>query len=146
MEASLPNATFGPATPVMRVSDLEAAIEYYSTQLGFSLRWRSAIFANVTRDDCQIFLAQGDQGGGRAWAWIGVPDVVALHKEYVAANVKIRNPPSNYEWAMEMQVEDLDGNVLRMGSDFKPDQPIGDWLDDSGRRWQFRQGGWRLMP
>lgn len=142
----MPNPNFGPATPVLRVKDLEAAIDYYSNELGFSLRWRSAIFANVTRDDCQIFLAQGDQGGGRAWAWIGVPDVEVLYKQLQTTKAKIRNPPSNYEWAMEMQIEDLDGNVLRMGSDFKPDQPIGDWLDDSGRRWQFIQGGWRLIP
>jgi len=142
----LTNATFGPATPVLRVADLEAAIDYYSDRLGFALMWRSSIFANVMRDDCQIFLAQGDQGGGCAWAWIGVPDVESLHREYRAREVKIRNPPTNYEWAMEMQVEDLDGNVLRMGSEFKPDQPLGDWLDAAGRHWQFREGSWRLMP
>jgi catechol 2,3-dioxygenase-like lactoylglutathione lyase family enzyme len=142
----LSNDTFGPATPVLRVADLEAAIEYYSTKLGFSLMWRSAIFANVMRGGCQIFLAQGDQGAGRAWTWIGVPDVEVLHRELVAAGAKIRHAPTNYEWAMEMQVEDLDGNILRMGSDFKPDQPVGDWLDDKGRRWQFVQRGWRLIP
>ena len=142
----MPNDNFGPATPVLRVADLEAALDYYTGPLGFKLMWRSSIFANVTRGDCQIFLAQGDQGAGRAWVWIGVPDVETAYKELTAAGAKIRNPPSNYEWALEMQVEDLDGNVLRMGSDFKPGQPIDDWLDDSGRRWQFVQGGWRLMP
>lgn len=137
---------FGPATPVLRVSDIEAAIDYYATRLGFTLQWRSSIFANVTRGNCQIFLAQGDQGGGRAWTWIGVPDVEALYREYAGKGATIRNPPTNYEWALEMQVEDLDGNVLRIGSDANPDRPVGDWLDDSGRRWQFVQGGWRLMP
>jgi catechol 2,3-dioxygenase-like lactoylglutathione lyase family enzyme len=137
---------FGPATPVLRVADIEAALEYYATRLGFTLQWRSSIFANVTRSNCQIFLAQGDQGGGRAWTWIGVPDVEALHREYVEKGAKIRHPPTNYEWALEMQVEDLDGNVLRIGSDANPDRPVGDWLDDSGRRWQFVQGGWRRMP
>ena len=43
--------------------------------------------------------------------------------------------PTNYHWAYEMQVEDLDGNVLRFGSDPKPDQPVGEWLDMRGERW-----------
>ncbi len=28
-----------------------------------------------------------------------------------------RLPPSNYRWALEMQIEDPDGNVLRLGSE-----------------------------
>jgi hypothetical protein len=34
-----------------------------------------------------------------------------------------------------MQVEDLDGNILRLGSDSKSDQPIGEWLDMDGDCW-----------
>ncbi len=33
--------------------------------------------------------------------------------------VGIRLPPTNYSWALEMQVEDPDGNVLRLGSEPK---------------------------
>jgi hypothetical protein len=28
-------------------------------------------------------------------------------------------PPTRYTWALKMQIEDPDGNVLRMGSDPK---------------------------
>jgi hypothetical protein len=35
-----------------------------------------------------------------------------------------------------MQVEDLDGNILRLGSDRKPGEPDGDWLDMYGDRWR----------
>jgi predicted lactoylglutathione lyase len=48
---------------------------------------------------------------------------------------KIRHPPTNYQWVYEMQIEDLDGNVLRIGSDPKEDQPIGEWFDMHGRSW-----------
>ena len=34
-----------------------------------------------------------------------------------------------------MQVEDLDGNVLRMGSESKKAEPIGEWLDMYGKVW-----------
>jgi hypothetical protein len=42
-----------------------------------------------------------------------------------------------------MQIQDLDGNVLRMGSDTKSDEPFGPWLDMRGERWiQTAAGEW----
>ena len=41
-----------------------------------------------------------------------------------------------------MQIEDLDGNVLRIGSDNRIDQPIGEWLDMYGGRWVKSPKGW----
>jgi predicted enzyme related to lactoylglutathione lyase len=64
-----------------------------------------------------IYLCRGGQGQGRAWLWIGVEDVEKLHEEYEARGVAIRMPPTNYPWALEMHVEDPDGNVIRFGSD-----------------------------
>jgi hypothetical protein len=52
------------------------------------------------------------------------------------AGAKIRNPPNNFLWALEMQVEDLDGNVLRIGSDPEEDKPLGVWRDADGNRWR----------
>jgi len=59
-----------------------------------------------------------------AGVWIGVGDVERLHEEHQARGVKIRPPPTNYPWALEMHVEDPDGNVLRLGSDPKDDRPF----------------------
>jgi len=47
----------------------------------------------------------------------------------------VRHPPTNYPWALEMQVEDPDGNVLRIGSEPKAGEPYGEWLDMNGVRW-----------
>ncbi len=69
-------------------------------------------------------------------------DADALFDEYRASGAKIRHPPTNYDWAYEMQVEDPDGNILRMGSDQKQDQPIGEWLDMQGRCWKSEGGEW----
>jgi hypothetical protein len=41
--------------------------------------------------------------------------------------------------ALEMQVEDLDGNVLRLGSDPRAGEPEGEWLDTHGHRWLRRK-------
>jgi ketosteroid isomerase-like protein len=48
----------------------------------------------------------------------------------------------NYAWAYEMQVEDLDGSVLRLGSEPKENEPIGEWLDMHGCRWNVVNGEW----
>jgi len=42
----------------------------------------------------------------------------ALHEEYRKSGAIIRQPPTNMPWSVrKMNVEDLDGHRLRMGSD-----------------------------
>lgn len=124
------------ATPIFRVESLRAAIDHYVNVLGFKLDWEGpGVFASVSRDRCCIFLSVGDQGHAGTWTWIGVNDADALAAELRAKGAKIRHPPTNYSWAYEMQVEDLDGNVLRFGSEPLEDQPFGEWLDMNGRVW-----------
>ena len=135
MPESLTNS-LGSATPVFRVKDVEASIAYYRNALGFELRWDWDGFACVARDKCSIFLTSDNQSQPRMWVWIGVQDVRVLHGEYVTSGAKIRNPPENFEWALEMQIEDLDGNVLRLGSDREKDKPLGVWRDADGVRWR----------
>jgi catechol 2,3-dioxygenase-like lactoylglutathione lyase family enzyme len=134
---------FHPAAPIFRVANLAASIDYYVKVLGFAIDWQYPTIASVSRGDCSIFLSQGDQGNPGCWAWVGVGDAGALYQEYRAKGAIIRNPPTNYHWAYEMQVADLDGNVLRLGSHQKEDQPLGPWRDMYGNLWQpQRDGGW----
>lgn len=126
---------FDGVTPILVVRDFAASLDYYVKVLGFKLEWGGGGFGSVSRDRCHIFLSQGDQGNPGAWIWVGVEDVDALFEEYRAKGAKVRHPPTNYEWACEMQVEDLDGNVLRMGSEPKEGEPIGEWLDMRGDAW-----------
>ncbi len=129
--------TFGSAVPVFRVKDVEASIAYYCDILGFELRWGSGDgFACPAREKCSLFLTNDNQSQGRVWVWIGGEDVGALHAEYLKSGAKVRNPPNNFEWALEMQIEDLDGNVLRIGSDPEKDKPLGIWRDGDGIGWR----------
>jgi catechol 2,3-dioxygenase-like lactoylglutathione lyase family enzyme len=128
---------FGKPVPVFWVNDVEASVRYYTESLGFKLLFRFGTgFASVAREDCNIFLTNNCQSQPRMWIWIGVEDVRSLHAHYVGSGAKIRNPPNNFEWALEMQVEDLDGNVLRIGSDPEKDQPLGVWAGADGLRWR----------
>jgi len=131
---------FGGVTPILRVNDVAASVAYYVQKLGFKVNWGypeegKSFFASVERGRCCLFLCAGDQGHPGSWVWIDGKDVEALHREFVATGATIRNPPTNYEWALEMQVEDLDGNILRFGSDPKKGEPSGSWLDMNGDRW-----------
>jgi len=92
-----------------------------STVLGFqNASWGTEDFTNLRRDHAGIYLCQRGQGRSAAWAWIGVEDVEKLHEEYKSRGATFLLPPTNYPWALEMQIEDPDGNVLRFGSEPRP--------------------------
>jgi len=127
---------FGGVTPVFCVRDLRTSLDYYTGVLGFEVDFSMGdFFASVSRGRCHIFLCVGDQGNPPAWIWVAVGDAEALYDELIAKGAPIRHPPTNYPWAYEMQVEDPDGNVLRLGSDEKEDAPRGPWFDMHGVRW-----------
>jgi catechol 2,3-dioxygenase-like lactoylglutathione lyase family enzyme len=144
-EAQKTTATvLGGVTPILRVQSLPTSIDYYVATLGFKVDWHEpGIMASVLRDRCNLMLCEGDQGNPGSWVWIGVGDVETLFTEYRAKGAKVRHPPTNYPWACEMQVEDLDGHVLRIGSEPQPDQPFGEWCDMNGDLWELTPaGGW----
>jgi predicted enzyme related to lactoylglutathione lyase len=133
---------FHPASPILRVSNLDASIHYFESALGFTLDWKSEnIFASITRMKCDIMLSVGDQGEGKAWIYIGVGDIDALYQEYKRSGARIRQQPTNFPWACEMQVEDLDGNIIRFGAETKKDMQFGPWLDMKGNLWPIAQVG-----
>jgi predicted enzyme related to lactoylglutathione lyase len=134
-ESTVSAVGFEGVCPIVRVTSVTKSVEYYVHALGFKIDWQTQYFVSVSRDRCHIFLSEGDQGNPDGWVWIGVEDSNALHEEYQRSGAKIRHPPTNYPWACEMQVEDLDGNILRMGSDSRKDEPFGEWLDMYGKVW-----------
>ena len=104
--------------PILCVTDLDRALRYYTEVLGFeAASWRVEGFTSVSLQGHGIYLAEGVQGQPGTWVWVGVGDARALHELYVMRGARIRLPPTSYPWALEIQVEDPDGNVLRFGSD-----------------------------
>lgn len=97
---------------------MESSLHFYVDILGFSkTAWSNDDFSAVSRDGASLYLSRGSQGRGGAWIWIGVEDVRKLHEDCQNRGLTIRQPPTRYPWALEMQIEDPDGNVLRLGSD-----------------------------
>ena len=119
---------FEGANPILRVEDMSAAVRYYVEVLGFEqASWGNDNFTSVSRDRASIYLCKGGQGHTGAWAWVGVEDATKLYEELKARGARIQHEPANYLWALEFRVEDLDGNVLRLGSDPLHDRPFDDW-------------------
>jgi predicted enzyme related to lactoylglutathione lyase len=111
--------------PILRCDDLDASKRYYVDVLGFEIDFDVPYMAQVSRDGKPIMLCDGAQGARGTWIWIGVEDAGALHSEFVAKGAVIRDPPQNFEWSYEFQVQDPSGHVLRFGSEKRPDLPIG---------------------
>jgi len=113
-------AHFENSQPILRVDDIPASLRFYVDLLGFeNVDWGTDEFTSVSRDRAAIYLCKRDQGHGGAWVWIGVDDVARLQEEFKERGVGIRMPPTERPWALEMQVEDPDGNVLRFGSEIR---------------------------
>jgi len=114
-----PVIRFENSQPILRVENMQAALRFYVDILGFqNASWGSDDFTCISREQAVIYLCRGDQGRGGAWIWIGVDgDIDQLHEDLKARGVAIRRPPVNHSWALEMQVEDPDGNVIRFGAE-----------------------------
>ena len=132
------STNFHTAVPIFNVEDLQASIAYYQDVLGFQLEWNyEDVVCSVKRIDCELMLAQKDQGQGKAWAYVGVGDVKILFEEFKKAGAIIRQGPTNFSWACEIQIEDPDGNVIRFASDPQQDLPYGPWLDMDKKAWEL---------
>jgi len=111
---------FENSQPILRVENMAASLRFYVDVLGFqNADWGSDDFTMLSRDRAVIYLCRRNQGRGGAWIWIGVDDAEKLHEELVSRGVPIRMPPKYQSWAVEIHVEDPDGNVIRFGSEPK---------------------------
>jgi predicted lactoylglutathione lyase len=108
--------------PILPVRDLARSVRFYTETLEFELDWKGDAICSVSKDGCAIMLVQEAQRGERVWVWIGVEDDT-LFQRYKDRGVKVRQEPRNYSWAYEMKFEDVDGNVLWLGTEPRNDMP-----------------------
>lgn len=112
--------------PILDVRDMSSTIRHYVDVLGFDLYVETPTLGIVERDGHQIHLRQSESSRGGTRVWIGVEDVEVLYEQYAARGARIRNAPTNYSWAYQMEIEDRDGNVLTIGSAPKEGLPYQD--------------------
>jgi catechol 2,3-dioxygenase-like lactoylglutathione lyase family enzyme len=110
------------------VDDVEAAVAFYTTHLGFTLNSDMApAFADVTRGDLRLLLSGAASSAGRAMpdgrrpapgGWnrfqLLVDDIASEVARLRAAGVKLRNEIIRGPGGSQILVEDPSGNVVEL--------------------------------
>ncbi len=124
-DQQIPISKFQCVTPILSVKNVPKSIDHYVNILGFQKDWEwdePPTFASVSRNDVSIFLCEDGQGQPGMWMSIFVDDVDQIFEEYKKSGANIRQEPTNFPWGVrEMNIEDIDGHRLRIGSDTDQD-------------------------
>jgi catechol 2,3-dioxygenase-like lactoylglutathione lyase family enzyme len=104
--------------PVLRVSEIDAAVAFYTERLGFVEEWRfeppgeTPLISQVARSGCELILScqrPATIGAGMLWISLDLDVLEALRDELEAKGVGVRDGRWGYR---VMIVEDVDGNQL----------------------------------
>jgi len=103
----------------LAVPDVAAAVEFYTTRLGFSqgFLWGDPpTFAGVILDRVQLFLQQGTPNPDGSSVYFMVGDADALFDYQRGSGVDVAVPPGDREYAIrDYTVRDLNGYYLTFG-------------------------------
>jgi catechol 2,3-dioxygenase-like lactoylglutathione lyase family enzyme len=119
-EATSPFIECGQAIPTLRVADINAAIDFFTKRLGFTLRftWGEPLsYAGVDLDKVTIHLSTYTPhvaGSGEVGFIVG--NANELYKMHVANGVEIVEPIDDRPYGLrDYKVKDPDGNFLNFG-------------------------------
>jgi len=103
----------------LSVSDVAAAVEFYTTKLGFQLGFTDGeppTFAAVTLGEVQIFLQEGAPSPEGCSVYFVVGDADELYEYHRAGGVSIVQPPEDRPYGLrDYAVRDLYGYHLVFG-------------------------------
>ena len=120
---------FPGAVPEIPVRDINKAIAYYQSNLGFTLDWDSEELglAGISKGNCRMFLANQDYrkkygNVGPTLTWLNLEskeEVDELYRVWSASEAKMMSLPESKPWGLhEFTAADLDGNLFRVFYDF----------------------------
>ena len=123
---------FPPAVPEIPVTDMNAALNYYESKLGFNIDWGGVDggIAGISKGQCRMFLTDRDfraQHGNAppVLVWLNLNsknEVDELYEIWKAGEARIISPPESKPWKLhEFTASDLDGNLFRVFYDFSRD-------------------------
>lgn len=111
------------AIPQVPVLDLDRAIAYYQSQLGFTVDWKyEEGLAGVSCGETRLFLdrvVDGSVHPVRIWLnFCSTAEVDSLHRDWKKSGATILSAPEQKPWRLyEFTAEDCDGNSFRVFHD-----------------------------
>lgn len=119
MSNPAPKVDCEQVTAGLAVPDVAAAVEYYTSRLGFSegfLWGEPPTFAGVEMDRVRLFLQQGTPNPGGSSVYFMVGDADALYEYQRGNGVEIAMPPGDREYGIrDYSVRDPHGYYLTFG-------------------------------
>jgi catechol 2,3-dioxygenase-like lactoylglutathione lyase family enzyme len=105
--------------PALRVPDLRAAVDFYTTRLGFTLgfMWgEPPSMAGINLGNVQIFLEQGTPAPQGCGVYFVVGNADELYEYHRANGVEIAVPPGDRPYGLrDYGIRDLNGYKLDFG-------------------------------
>ena len=110
----------GTAVPILSVSDLSEALDYYVRVLGFQVAWRwgePPRLASVCRDRVEVNLSQSFEAKpGFSKVYFHMTGVDAYYTNITTAGAKIAVPLAERSYGMrDFRIVDPSGNELSFG-------------------------------
>lgn len=100
----------------LAVSDVAAAVDFYTTKLGFRPAFGDGDFAGVNLGQVQIFLERGTPSPQGCSVYFVVGDADELHDFHRANGVEIAQPPGDRPYGLrDYVIRDLHGYHLIFG-------------------------------
>jgi uncharacterized glyoxalase superfamily protein PhnB len=113
--------TFEAVAPIISVSNLAQALDYYQRILGFSVAWKSgepAKLASVCRDQVELNLSESVAAstGMPSKMYIRMVGIEAFYKQLLTAGIKPSVPLADRPYGMrDFRIVDPSGNQLSFG-------------------------------
>ena len=109
--------------PLFLVSDVDAAVLYYTRVQGFSESFRYGTYAGLQLGSCEIHLTDPGEPRhvvGAGTAYVICDEVEGYFGSIKAAGAKLKSEPADRMYGMrDFAVFDPDGNQLTFGCDIE---------------------------
>jgi catechol 2,3-dioxygenase-like lactoylglutathione lyase family enzyme len=111
--------------PIFHVANVDAAVEYYTSVLGFTQSFRYGTYAGLKMGTSELHVTDPGEPRhiiGAGTAYMLCDEVGAYFSRVKAAGARLKGVPENRNYGMrDFAVFDLDGNQITFGCDNEPD-------------------------
>ena len=112
---------FHSVSPILWVANVEGALSFYESVLGFGLGWKwgdPASVASVCRDGVELMLESAPEGAAAAPSriYVVMSGLDRYYGEIVAAGARVVHPLAVRDYGMkDCRIADPDGNEISFG-------------------------------